>query len=416
MKIVLLSGGKGKRLWPVSTDDMPKQFINIFDNSNSMLKRTYDSISDKITKLNIYVATSNEYKEDVQKEIPNFNNIITEPEAIGTFGAILNIAVYFNKIDSDEVISVIPIDHDVDKAFYDILFTAEEKILNESFDICLIGITPTYPSNQYGYIVNKDGIVECFKEKPKTFEAMNLISNNALWNSGIVVFRLKKILEIARKYSVFNSYKEFLKNYVLLPHSSFDNEVLEKEKNISVIKSELSWKDLGIWEELAPKISENDEFNTNIIDFENKIIKNDRVENVILVNSSNGIKLIKKRQDNIIITNWGFYETLNNFDSLSNHIEVRKLTILPSRNIDYQYQKNRAKDLYVLEGTGELIINGLEQKLKYGDNLHVDKNTKYAIMAIQMLEIVEVQYGENVMEEDDTIHLESDWSKIFKKV
>lgn len=300
MKIVLLSGGKGKRLWPLSTDDMPKQFIPIFDNYSSMLKKTYDLNLKKNKKEDIYVATGYEYEEKIKVELFNFDNFIFEPAYIGTFGAILNVAVYLSEnknISLDEIVSIVPIDHDVDENFYNILFDAQNKILNDECSICLIGIEPSFPSCQYGYIIENNGVVESFCEKPNVEKAKSILLQKALWNSGIVVFRLRKIIEIAKNYCLYDTYNDFYNKYQLLPHSSFDKEVLEKEKNIAVVRSSLRWNDLGTWEILAYKMSKPDEYNTNIINFENKKIVNEGVEDAIIINTVNGIKIIKKQVD-----------------------------------------------------------------------------------------------------------------------
>lgn len=418
MKIVLLSGGKGKRLWPLSTDSVPKQFVPLFNDASSMLKKTYNSILENYEMNNIYIATGNSYKDEVLNEINGFKNFILEPAYIGTFGAILNIAVYLKvieKVSKDEIISVVPIDHDVDKNFYKILSDAEKIIENKSSDICLIGIKPTFPSTQYGYIINSNDYVLSFKEKPDIELATKLVVNNALWNSGIVNFRLDKILQIAKQYLNYSSYDDFLNKYTLLPHNSFDTEILEKETNLSVISSEAYWNDLGTWDRLSSKISTADDYNTNIINFENKKVINEGIENAIVVNTHNGIKLMKKNINNSVFRQWGYYEILNGFYSDQICIKIKKLTIIDNRNISYQYHNHRLEEWFVLEGIGEIIIDGKYSKIKSGDIIKVNKKVKHSIRALKTLEIVEVQYGNEKIEEDDIVHIECDWDTIIKE-
>ena len=413
MKIVLLSGGKGKRLWPVSTDKAPKQFVKIFKDSTNMLERTIKEIKKIEEEDNIFVATSYEYKKEIKKYTKK-KNIILEPGMIGTFGAILNIAVhlkYNNNCNDDEIVSVVPIDHDVSNDFYKILNKAEERI-NDDTEICLIGINPTYPSTQYGYILTNNGYVDSFKEKPTTEEAVELISNNALWNSGLLVFRLDKILNIASKYLKFHNYKEFNEKYLTLPHISFDYEVLEKEKKLAVVKSLSSWNDIGTWEVLADKIKPADEHNTNIINFEQKEIRNKGVENSILVNSPYGILLTPKKNQKQVYRTWGFYEVLDNYDCEDFHLKIKKLTILPNKNISYQYHNIRGENWFILKGNGETIINGQKNKIKAGDIINISKKEKHSIKAINTLEIIEVQYGKEKLEEEDIVRIEYDWDKI----
>lgn len=417
MKIVLLSGGKGKRLWPLSTDSIPKQFIPLFNDNFSMLTKTYNSILQYNNTDNIYIATGRGYKNEVLNQINGFNNFIIEPAYIGTFGAILNIAVYLSeikKVSKDEIISVVPIDHDVDKEFYKILTLVEEKMKKTKNNICLVGIKPTFPSIHYGYILSSNNHVISFKEKPDIETATKLIANGALWNSGIINFRLEKIIEIAKKNLDYSSYDQFLNNYNLLPHQSFEYEVLEKEKNLLIVSSDSYWDDLGTWDRLSTKISNPDEFNTNIINFEDKKIINEGIENAIIINTINGLKLVSKNNNNKIFRQWGYYEVLNSFDNDFIHIIIKKIMILDNRNIGYQYHNYSSKELFILSGSGEMVINGKYSKINTGDVIKITKSVRYSIRSIDTLEIIEVQYGDKKIDEEDVVRLEYDWNTILK--
>lgn len=415
MKIVLLSGGKGKRLWPVSTDVMPKQFIKVFSNKTSMLSKTYNLVLRKNSKDNIYIATGKDYTDIIKKEIKGFNNFIVEPAYIGTFGAILNVAVFLEENSNlDEVVSIVPIDHDVSDDFYDNLYKAEELLRNSTSNICLIGIKPTFPSDQYGYIRHENNKVLSFVEKPNEDTAINLIHDDALWNSGILVFKLKGIVEIAKKYFNYKNYENFLNNYSNLPQNSFDREVLEKAKNISIVESDDSWNDIGTWEVLAPIISKPDKYNTNIINFEDKEIVNDGVRNAIIINSPNGLKIIPKDRKELIYRRWGYYEILNEFKFDKVNIKIKRLTILPNKNISYQYHHNRGENWYVLDGTGEVVIDDKLIKAKEGDIFSIEKEKKHSIKALSKLTILEVQYGPVEQSEIDIVRIETEWNKILE--
>ncbi len=297
MKYVLISGGKGKRLWPLSTDERPKQFIRVFGNE-CMLENTYNKLVKNYNKKDVYIATSNEYVELIKEILPKFKNIIIEKEAIGTFGAILNVAVYLKeveKINDDEIVSILPVDHDLDDSFYTVLTTAEKTINSNDTNLCLIGVKPSKPSTQYGYIISENGYIKEFKEKPKTKLAKEYISKGALWNSGVVVFKLKEILDITNKYISYKSYDEFIEKYNTLPHISFDYEVLEKRDNVGVVVYDKHFEDIGTWENIANKLSNPDEYNTNIINTEDKVIINDGVKNIIVINTKDGIRIIPKK-------------------------------------------------------------------------------------------------------------------------
>ena len=296
MKYVLMSGGKGKRLWPLSTDEKPKQFIKVFGRA-CMLENTYNKLVKNFKKKDVYIATSSEYIDLTKETLPNFKNIIIEKEAIGTFGAILNVAIYLKKVkdaSDDEIVSILPIDHDIDDSFYTVLTEAEDYIKNSDINLCLIGVKPTRPATQYGYIIEENGIINEFKEKPNEELAKEYIKKGALWNSGVVVFKLKEILDIASNYLSYESYDEFALKYNTLPHISFDYEVLEKSDNVGIVVYDGHFEDIGTWENIANKLSESDEYNTNIINSEEKTIINDGVKNIIVINTKDGIRIIPK--------------------------------------------------------------------------------------------------------------------------
>lgn len=296
MKYVLISGGKGKRLWPLSTDERPKQFVKIFNNT-CMLEITYNKLTKICDKEDVYIATGNEYVELTKETLPYFENIIIEKEAIGTFAAILNVAVYLKEIKNtsdNEIVSILPVDHDLDDSFYSALALAEKRIIDGNINLCLIGIKPNKPSTQYGYIISENGIIKEFKEKPNMELAQEYISNGALWNSGVVVFKLKEILDIAGKYLTYKTYDDFVEKYNILPHISFDYEVLEKSNNVGLITYDKHFEDIGTWENIANKISKPDEYNTNIINTEDKKIINDGVKNIIIINTKDGIRIVPK--------------------------------------------------------------------------------------------------------------------------
>ena len=413
MKIVLLAGGKGKRLWPASTDEIPKQFLKIYGN-DTMIEKTYNDLCSLYDKNDIYIATNREYQKILEKLLPGFDNYIIEPKSRGTYSAVLNIGAYLkyekNVLD-DELICIIPIDSNVEKDFFKI-FKDVEKKYNEYPSICLVGIKPNSVSCGYGYIVHDEEKVISFKEKPNYEEALKLINKGALWNSGIFMVRLTKLSSLIEKYNI-KDYKEFIYKFLDIPRGSFDIKVLEKEKELFVITSDYEWSDIGVWNNLSSLISESDDYNTNIINYENKKIINDGVKNIILINSGNGIRILNKNNDNFCLKRWGSYEILNNYSGESS-IKIKKLNFLPQKNISYQYHNNRNEEWFILNGIGEVIIDGVKKEVKSGDKISIKIGEKHSIRSFTNLEVIEIQYG-SVCEEEDIIRLEDDWNIIINK-
>lgn len=416
MNIVLLSGGSGSRLWPVSTEDCPKQFLSFFDDKRSMLEKTYQYVG-KVSS-DIFIATQQKFKKKIEEQLDDKVNFIIEPKKIGTFGAILNAGVYLKyerNLSDDDFVSIIPIDHDVDSKFYELLLDAQKLLISKKKDICLIGIKPNYPSTQFGYILKKNGFVEKFCEKPNEEKAKNFIEQKALWNSGLVVFRLKHIIDLSKKYINYDTYDEFLNKYDTLPNNSFDKEFLEKEKNICLLETDLSWNDLGTWEVLSKKISKEDQYNTNIINFEDKEIKNKGIKDSIIVNSKNGLLLLNKNSDKLYWRDWGYYKVIDYYKNKGNEIKVKMLSVESGNNLSYQYHNFRCEEWFVLSGSGNVILDKEIIEINAGDKISVLKKQLHTIRALEDLCIIEIQYGKKV-DENDIVRIEKDWDKIISIV
>lgn len=394
MRVVLLSGGSGTRLWPISTECCPKQFLPFFEADKSMLYTTYKNIK-KFFPF-VYFATQSKYIELINTQIKEDINFIIEPDRIGTFGAVLNIANYFKyveKLSDEEIISIVPTDHDVDCDFYKILEDAALCIKKRNTDICLIGIRPESPSTKYGYIVHENNILKEFKEKPDERLAQKLINNNSLWNSGIIVFKLKYIIDISKKYIEYGNYEEFLANYNNLPKISFDKEILEKNGNIGIIQSNKKWNDLGTWDSLSKKISTADQYNTNIINFEDKEIRNIGVRDSIIINSSNGLALLNKSKQQIYWEDWGFYKNIINYVDGEKNIKSIILNIYRGNTINYNCIENINKIWFVTEGLGEILCKNKKIEIKAGQIIQFSKEKSYVFKALEDVQILELQYN-----------------------
>lgn len=447
MKIILLSGGSGQRLWPLSNDLRSKQFLKVLEHEGekeSMVQRVWRQLKNNNLSHLVSIATSKSQVEILKSQVGNNVPLIVEPERRDTFPAIFLASIHLyseQKASDDEVVVVLPVDPYVEDEFFSKLKELENLISTNNSDIALIGALPTYPSSKYGYIVPKfesgeiSNSVEKFVEKPSEKVAERLLSNNAYWNCGVFAFKLKTLLDTAGEYIDTFTFDYVVKNYFKLPKISFDYEFVEKCSNISFVPYEGYWKDLGTWNTLTDEIISNktgngklsfDSSNTHLINELDIPVTILGIKDAVVIASSDGILVSSKSESHkikehigsfentpkYIEKSWGSIRTLdyseynNNLDSCTNKIHVLENKCLP-----YQKHMKKEKIWTILNGEAEVIVDEVIHFVKSGDTIHIKSNVYHSIVAKSDLNFLEVETGVS-LSQDDTIIKEYDWERI----
>ncbi|NWQ39497.1 cupin domain-containing protein [Bacillus sp. EB106-08-02-XG196] len=454
MKLVLLSGGSGKRLWPLSNESRSKQFLKILEDQSgnyvSMVQRVYQQLETVNMKESAVIATSKSQVEMIQSQLGTDVSIVIEPERRDTFPAIALSSVYLyseQNADLNEVVAVLPVDPYVENEFFKKVVQLEQVVVQGSdTDLALIGVKPTFPSSKYGYIIpeateetGEDCLpVSHFKEKPSEESARELIEHGAFWNCGVFAFKLKYIINIVKQLGLPLNYQELLKKYHLLPKNSFDYEVVEKANSIVVLPYGGYWKDLGTWNTLTEEMGSNviglgkiseDSHNTHLVNELEIPVAILGVKDLLVAASPDGILVTEKAASprlKEMITDfdqrpmyeerrWGWYKVLDytKFDD-GTEMLTKKICIVSGKNLSYQLHDKRSEIWTIVKGEGEIVLNDQLHFVMAGDVVKVPTGYKHAIRANADLEIIEVQRGSELIEEDIT-RLELVWDKILNR-
>ena len=430
MNIILLSGGCGKRLWPLSNEIRSKQFIKIFKNEDeiyeSMIQRMYNKICKIDKNAKITIATSKTQVSSIYNQLNSNVGISIEPCRKDTFPAIALASAYLHdveKVDENESVVVCPVDPYVNDDY----FRAIEKLgilaQNSEANLVLMGINPTYPSEKYGYIIPSNNSevsdVLTFKEKPNQSLAKEYIKQNALWNGGVFAYKLKYVLDIAHKLIDFKDYNDLYNKYSELEKISFDYAVVEKEKKIQVMKFDGDWKDLGTWNTLTEAMDENIIGNailSNTCDNVHVINELDipilcmGLKNTVVSASPDGILVSDKEESSYIkpyVDNinhqimyaeksWGSFRVLDVQDDSM----TIKVTLNAGHQMNYHMHEKRDEVWNIVSGKGIAIIDDNEIPVVPGDVIKMPAGCKHTIIAITELKVIEVQSGKDISIED----------------
>ncbi|WP_144937384.1 sugar phosphate nucleotidyltransferase [Paenibacillus sp. 32O-W] len=318
MRLILLSGGSGQRLWPISSEIKSKQFIKLIKNQyghqESMLQRIWGQIVEVGLEKETLIVTRENQVELIYNQIGNGKSVVIEPERRDTFPAIALTAAFLYSeigIELSEVVITLPVDTYVENNFFMVIKQLEELLQDNCFSLALIGVPPKMPSSQYGYILT-DTLgekrlfhrVSHFVEKPSKEIAESLVNSGlALWNCGVYAFKLEYVINILRQKGIPTTFRELRDYYSELPIVSFDYEIAERESNIAVVPYEGYWKDLGSWGTFTEELVSNtigkgflsdDCINSHMINELDIPVVVLGISNVVVAVTSNGILILDK--------------------------------------------------------------------------------------------------------------------------
>ncbi len=423
MNIVLLSGGSGMRLWPLSNDIRSKQFIPIFKKEEggyeSMVQRVYRQIRTVDEDALVTIATSKAQVSAIYNQLGEGVGISVEPCRRDTFPAIALATAYLadvKGISCEEAVIVCPVDPYVDEDYFEALKKLGELAESGDANLVLMGIEPTYPSEKYGYIMpnGKEQVsaVSTFKEKPDAKTAESYIAQGALWNGGVFAYKLKYVLEKAHELIDFTDYQDLFDKYHTLQKISFDYAVAEKEDKLQVMRFAGSWKDLGTWNTLAEAMEETAVGNvmmnhtcenTHVINELDVPVLCMGLKNLVVSASPEGILVSEKNQSSYIKPfvdkidqeimfaekSWGYYRVL---DVEENSMTI-KVTLKPGHRMNYHSHERRREIWTVVSGEGRAVIDGEERQIRSGNVLHIPIGCKHSVIADTELKIIEEQLG-----------------------
>ena len=430
MNIILLSGGSGKRLWPLSNDIRSKQFIPIFKKEDgsyeSMVQRIYGQIKSVDPSANITIATSKTQVSAIHNQLGDQVGISVEPCRRDTFAAIALATAYLHDVmgvPEEEAVVVCPVDPYVEKEYFEMVEKLGEQAAKGTANLVLMGIEPTYPSEKYGYIIPEENAdvskVLTFKEKPDAETAKAYIAQGALWNGGVFAYKCRYVLDKARELLQYTDYQDLFYRYDTLQKISFDYAVVEKEPYIQVMRFAGEWKDMGTWNTLTEAMEE-----ASI----GKAIFNQTCENVHVINeldmpvlcmglkdvvisaSPEGILVSDKEQSSYIKPfvddidqqimfaekSWGSYRVID----VEEESMTVKVALNPGHQMNYHAHERRDEVWTVISGKGRTIVDGMEQSVQAGDVITMQAGCRHTVIADTELKLIEVQLGKDISVDD----------------
>lgn len=445
MKILLLSGGSGQRLWPLSNDFCSKQYIKVLAGDNgrqSMLQRVFSQLGEVGKAEDAVIIASEAQKEIIYSQIGGDTKIAFEPSRKDTFPAILLGCswLYEQGTDENETIIVMPVDPYVEKDYFKKFDLLSETLINSGSDIVLMGVTPSYPSEKYGYIIpgnKKDDYfeIEEFKEKPKLEEAKDLLKKGALWNCGVFCFRLDLMKNYCSKYGVEFSYSDIKEKYEILPKISFDYEVLEKSNSKIAIEYKGIWKDIGTWNTLTEEMDVSSIGEVYIDDTSKATHAVNTLDIPVIVMGADNL-IVSATYDGILVADkdrssylkdslskikispryeerrWGTIKTIDKSEEGDRGVCTNKVKVVSGKYTSYHRHIEHAEIITVISGEGLLVMDDCIMKLLPGITVTIEENKYHAIKSNKELVYIEVLLGN--LEKDDIERALYDWDEILQ--
>ena len=436
MQVILLSGGLGKRLWPLSNSARCKQFLQLLQapdgKKESMVQRVVRQIEESSLDASVTVVYSASQHDSIEIQLGSKVVSVIEPERRHTFPAIALATAHLameQGCSRDEVVVVVPSDTYAEADYYDTIAHMVALVERDAADLVLMGISPTRPSTKFGYVVPgdvKEGYmsVSRFTEKPDKQGAKELLAQGAYWNAGVFAFRLGYLMDIVEQYIQADNFLDFRGSYGKLPKISFDYEVAEVCNSIVLVPYKGGWKDLGDWNTLVGELPTatmghvvlgEDAKDTAVINELSLPVVCDGVSNIVVAAGHDGIlvcgrdssEYIKQYIDPIHMRpmfeerRWGTYRVLDDSRYADgSHSLTKSITLHPGKYISYQIHHHRTEVWTFVEGEGLFVLDGEVRRVKAGDTVIIPVEHYHSIRALTELTFIEVQMGNPLIEED----------------
>lgn len=457
---IILSGGIGARLWPLSTKNLPKQFLRLpFNSKKNLFEQTILGLKKSAIFNNPLIVCSEKHKflvlDSLTRIKSKYSSIIVEKLSKNTAPSVLIGSLFSMNFLKSKFSLILPSDHFIKQRNYTKLIP---RNINKIKNHIIYGITPHFPSEDYGYIqiegkLKKINDILNFYEKPNKKKAEQFLINNYFWNSGIFLLNNDKLISDFEKYQpkileislkiikrlkkdlqFLDTSKDLMNK---LPEISFDNAILEKNNNIKMMKFEQDWTDLGSWKSLMEisdrnvklengiKIYNNSSSSKVVSDRKNTILND--VDNIFVISKKESLYISSKKNinsikeilndkkfksisdnQNIFFKPWGHYETFIN----SPNYLVKKLTIKPKHRLSLQYHNFRTEHWIIVEGVAKITKGNSKKILRKNESTFIPLGVKHCIENIGKvnLEIIEVQMGE-ILKESDIVRLDDPYKR-----
>lgn len=460
MKSIILVGGSGQRLWPLSRDLYPKPFLKLHGTKN-FLQNTFELASSVVAPKNIITITNIKHSSDTElqlKELYKSPVVISEPIAKNTAGAVASALTYL-KDEKDEILIFIPCDFTIEDKEVFIQTVQKAKDLAKDGYICAVGTKPTFPETGYGYIkagskLKKGRKIDQFKEKPSLETAKKYLKNgNYFWNCGIYIAKKSVLIDAFEKYapdvisgmnkSMFDENKKIKYSfYENIPSVSIDYAVIEKAENLAMVELETKWFDFGSWKSVydnSEKDSKGNVLRGNVVTngvknsfvySQKELVAVSGMDNTVVIETEDAIlvcdkkeaqninklvKILKEKQNEVtsihktVFRPWGFYTCLNGGDGWLSKI----ITVSAGHKLSLQSHNHRSEHWVVLEGTASVILEGNQYQLEKRQSIDIPLGAKHSLQnnTRSPLKILEVQKGDYISE-DDIIRYEDIYGRV----
>ena len=452
---IILAGGSGSRLWPLSRELYPKQLLSL-NSDKSLLQTTFERLNSFLPADKILSITNTKHAANVKMQLDKKSLVLSEPISKNTAPAIaLSVKYLMEKTISDPIVLVMPSDLEIkDNAKFQDAVNKAVSLAQEDF-IVTFGVKPLYPETGFGYIkADCTGKVEKFVEKPSQITAQDYLKNGGyFWNSGIFMFKASVILkeidafapEITSLLEQFDFTETDIVPYTLfekMPNISIDYAVMEKSERITMVELECDWKDLGSWQsiyDVSKKDVNGNVFVGHVLDKDSKgslvyasskLVATIGLEDTVIVETEDAIlackkdraqevkeiyETLKQQHDDTQMVHktvyrpWGFYTVI----AAGKGFQTKIIHVNPGQKLSVQSHNFRSEHWVVLSGTAKVVMESKDYILSPGHSIDIPVKAIHSLQNPfnEDVEVIEVQKGD-VLSEDDIIRYEDMYGRV----